>query len=447
MVDLVARYGVDMGEPLSDVDDVRRVLSRDRRQAWIRLVLGPSEVGESPVWAADITVGPRPDAWFDARWDYHQCSFATAQTSVRRASAAITGQPGYLDLDNIRARFDVVSGGQQSWLRHASRHRYANVELSWPCSTITLRLAEAQQQPRDYLVGLNGPSFPTFAGAYGAFFWGGSEMMPSFQPILDHVVVRVVNRAARIRRVVAGPASVDVWVGGTKARGSRIEINSASIRTEAVLAGPGKVSMPLPDGPNQETWIWLKDDSGGWIDLRSFGGWVASRSQDVEFETATDPVSDITALASQGESATLEYKVQLPEDTKESKRRVLKTVVAFANADGGTILFGVQGDDEVGNIVGVSGSRAVALRRINDLIRSLVTPSPSFRCTGITVEGRFVIRLDVDQGHGIIYALTLDEGRPEFFVRRNGSTYYARPEELAAIARLVVAEPPAPIAY
>jgi hypothetical protein len=57
----------------------------------------------------------------------------------------------------------------------------------------------------------------------------------------------------------------------------------------------------------------------------------------VEFETPEDPVAEITALAAQGETAHLEYKRELPDKTNDSLRKVLKTVVAFANGEGGTM--------------------------------------------------------------------------------------------------------------
>ena len=43
------------------------------------------------------------------------------------------------------------------------------------------------------------------------------------------------------------------------------------------------------------------------------------------------------------------------------------------------------------------------------------------------------MRRGVDPGHGVIHALVVDSNRPEFYVRRNGSSYFARPEELAAL--------------
>jgi hypothetical protein len=58
------------------------------------------------------------------------------------------------------------------------------------------------------------------------------------------------------------------------------------------------------------------------------------------------------------------------------------------------------------------------------------------------VEGKAVVRLDVGSGAGVLYSLMLDTNRPEYYVRRNGSTYYARPEELAQVVVTGVQQTP-----
>ena len=148
-----------------------------------------------------------------------------------------------------------------------------------------------------------------------------------------------------------------------------------------------------------------------------------------------DPVAELSALAAQGESTRLEYKRVLPADSKESKRRVFKTIVTFANGEGGTLLFGVDGDDDTGTIVGVAGDASVLQRKVNDLIRALVMPAPPYTVTAHDVDGKCVLRIDLEGNQGIIYALVLDPNRPEYYVRCNGSTYFARPEELAALVK------------
>ena len=41
---------------------------------------------------------------------------------------------------------------------------------------------------------------------------------------------------------------------------------------------------------------------------------------------------------------------------------------------------------------------------------------------------------EVLPGNGTLHALVIDANKPEYYVRRDGTTYYARPEELTTIA-------------
>ena len=95
-------------------------------------------------------------------------------------------------------------------------------------------------------------------------------------------------------------------------------------------------------------------------------------------------------------------------------------------------MFGVQ--DEGGGVVGVEGNEAVQRRRLNDLVRDVVSPSPKVRIESARLDGRLVLVLHVHPGGGTIHALVIDANKPEFYVRRDGTTFYARADELEAIA-------------
>jgi predicted HTH transcriptional regulator len=89
------------------------------------------------------------------------------------------------------------------------------------------------------------------------------------------------------------------------------------------------------------------------------------------------------------------------------------------------------------------GTPAAEVRRLNDLIHDRVSPTPTIHPSIHEVDGRNVIRLDVDSGGGILHALFLEPNNPEYYVRRNGSTYLARPEEIAQIVERRLNQQPA----
>ena len=425
---------------MTTIAELRTSLPRDHRKAWVRLLLGVEEDGVAPIRSGQIIVGPKPDGWEPRRWTYPGWTFVAAEMTARGVSALLTaGEAQALKIGERTGSFTLSDNAQ--WIRHASRQEYGGIELAWPSRTVTLSTVDGQiSAPGSFVVGSEGPSFPTFAGAYGAFFYDQWSQTGASQPTFGQVALRIVDGRARIRRVVARAASLDVWVDGRSARGCRLELNSSQDRLEAVVERSGKVSLLLRIGLGDDPWLWLKDRSD-WIDYRAVRRWGGRQSPDVEFETPEDPVAEITALATQGETAHLEYKRDLPEDNHDSKRKVLKTVVAFANGDGGTMLFGVDGDDDTGTVVGLAGKPADLLRRLNDLVRDRVSPAPTFHIAGQKIDGRFVIRLDVSPGGGTLHTLVLDGNKPEYYVRRNGSTYYARPEELAQVVSKAYQQP------
>lgn len=423
------------------VEELREELRHDRRAAWVRLLLGAERNGVALVRYGQVVIGGRPAGWGDRRWIYPGWTFATTKITARTFAGLLTAGPAQeIKVGDVTCSFAL--GESAGWHHHASHQEYAGIEVPWPSRSVTLSLDGARENvPGGYLVGSAGPSFPTFAGAYAAFFYDRWVQSGVNQATLGQVDLRIVDGRARIRRAVVHAASIDVWVDGPKAKGCRLELNSSAEQLEVEVTYRGKVTVLLRAGLGQDPWLWLKDDTG-WVDFRALRGWGGRQSPDVEFETPADPVAELTALATQGESTFLEYKQELPDDTAASKRKVLKTVVAFANGDGGTILFGVDGDDDAGAVVGLAGKPAVLLRRLNSLVRDRVTPAPAFALSGLLLEGKYVIRLEVSSGGGTLHALVLDANHPEYYVRRNGSTYYARPEELAEVATRRVQDRP-----
>ncbi|WAX55129.1 ATP-binding protein [Jatrophihabitans cynanchi] len=382
---------------------------------------------------AQIVVGVCPPGWREESWFYEDCVFATSLSTTARL-AALLGEPGErrLIVGSVEAGFELPAT-TFSWQRLPSLAAYSQLALRWPSTEYKLHLPNQQtfQQPAGYLVGRDeAPSFPTLSAAYSAFFHGDFTLTSTGTPPLGLITVRVIDNRARINRVRIRPSSLDVWIGGRQVRGVRLELNGVQDRTSAILTKPGQVTIPLPHGLPADAWLWVKSGHE-WLDFRALSGWGGRISPDVENdEFPKDPLADLTRLAAQGEGQDLEYKAKLP-DTAEEKRTVFKTVVAFANGDGGTVLFGVADGD--GALVGIADKMPVARRRLTDLLRDLVTPSPRTRISAHRLEGRSILMLEVTGGDGTLHALTVNKNRPEYYVRRDGTTFYARPEEIAAV--------------
>jgi ATP-dependent DNA helicase RecG len=141
-------------------------------------------------------------------------------------------------------------------------------------------------------------------------------------------------------------------------------------------------------------------------------------------------------LASQGESLTIEYKELLPDD-EGSKRIVMKSVAAFANSDGGTILFGLTDDGEIKGL-SRSESNQQARDRLATLVRTLVQPLPPYKIDRLPVpdrEDRFVVTLEVEQGDNPPYAVGTKPTDYVYYVRRDSTSFPIPPNEVGALVR------------
>ena len=377
-------------------DELRRELAASRKAAWVTAVIAPLD-GDSPrVIALQAIVGPRPDIWQDRIWRYKQCAFIAGRSSAKRLATLLEGGAQMLDIGGVGTPIEFAPQQVLTAVHAPGLAEYSSVALQWPSFAYSFSFANASSvnAPQEYLVGVaTTPSFPTFAAAYNAFFYGQYVVSGVGNPELGRAWIRVVDGRARIRRVRVRPASLDVWLAGSQASGAYLELNGQESRIVVEVDNP-HVVIPLRNGLPSDAWLWLKNGRE-WLDFRSLTPWGGYLSSDIEFDLPRDPVADLSRLATQGEGLHLEYKEKLP-DTRDQKRKVFKTAVAFANGAGGTIVFGVQ--DEGAGVVGVEGNEATQRRRLTDMVRDLVSPSPKVLIESARLDGRLVLVLHVQPG-------------------------------------------------
>jgi hypothetical protein len=414
----------------SDPSRLADVLRGTRRTIWVRALVGPAKGRTAPLIYLQAVVGRAPDGWQSAELRYESCCFVSATVTSNALAAALDPTAVQkLKLGKMAATLRVRDSGFQ-WDRHPGLARYDQLALKWPSVRYEVPLEDAASQlTNDFLVGRRGTgSFHTASSAFHRFFFNEARDPGNINIPLGKIDLRIIDDRAYFKSARVRPTSIRVSVGGRALRGCDLELSGSSDRAAVALDGPGSVTFPLAAGLASDAWLWLKS-GGQWLDYRSLTGWGAYYPPDVDVEEARDPIADLTSLASRGEGPYLEYKAALPETT-ESKRKTFKTVVAFANGGGGRILFGVTDGQ---GIVGLDGKLSAARDRLSDLIRDLIDPHPPHRIDQITHDGKGVLALVVEPNNGTLYALTLNKNKPEYFVRREGTTFYARPDEIRAI--------------
>ena len=426
---------------------LRACLGAVNSQVYVRVAV---ETGRQAVRYLDASVGPpsAPDGWQQMAWEYEPVTFIAGSTSSRALAAALDPYDAQvLPLGPSALTLPVLSD-QLSWQHKPSRARFESVFLPWPTRIFQLHRPDRTQQQaaQGYLIGDDCPSFPRYEDAFRAFFYGDFTRSPGGQVPSEFATVRVVDGRAWLEKVRITPTLLEVSLGGSDITGIRVELNGATCRADARVTGTGQVRLPLPDGLPDNAWLYLSRDLQ-WLDYRAIGEYAQAELErtGVEIELPEDPEGEIQALLVQGEGQQVEFKRQLPEDTTESKRTVFKTVAAFANGYGGSIVFGVEKDEAT--VCGLNGIDPLTERdRLAQLVRSIVTPAPAVEVRQYDLDGKTLLVLTVKAGTNPPYGITLPgkKDKPvEFYVRRDATTFPATADELRNTV-LATAPPSAP---
>ncbi len=448
--------------------DLRNQVGAASGDAWVRAVLRAGGDGSWSIEYVEATVGAKPECWNPSVWEYGRLVFVAARCQAGELAAlgagddSVTGNSGHdTGADNAGnapkasedsnaaptlrlGRFEAAiprASDRVRWEHRPSRVQHDPVPMPWPTMDYELSQrdrSESGMTPESgFLIGNGCPSFPTFANAYRAFFYGNFARAGAENPS-RYGLIRVAQTEAWIRRVRVGPTFVEVFVAGNHAIGACVEFNSATDRATKPVGRSGRVRLRVARGVADDALLYLTR-KGRWLDYRVLGPHVRAgqhlKLQGVEIVVPSEPVAELEALIYQGEGSRVEFKGKLPASDSE-KRNVLKAVVAFANTDGGTIVFGVDSDETT-----ITGLGTVdALRARDDLIRLIrdgLTGSPPV--TGPAehmVGGKLLLVLTVEPGSDVPYGMTFHRGdRAEYSVRRGANNFPARPEE---IRRLVL---------
>ncbi len=416
--------------------DLRLLVEGSAHPAWTRVVASSEGNGWSLRYL-EAVIGPRPPGWAVATWSYEHLVLLALEISPRAMGGLLVETVSTAHFGQLVLRVPALNP-QVNWTRRASRVQYDPQPLEWP--TIDYDVSEPGgsnwRGPDSILVSNESPCFPMFSSAFRAFFHGDSSTMATAWSMPTHFTLRVLQNDARIRKATITPTRLDVMVDGAAAEGCKVEVNGATYRAAKVVGKTGRVRLPLPHGLPDDAWLYLSRGTR-WLDYRAIGDRLGFRGDlakaGVTIEVPRDPESDLEALITAGECANVEFKERMPTD-RRSKRNLFKTVAAFANGGGGTMVIGV---DDNGATVGLDGEMvAKAQVSLNDLTRAIVRPTPHFEIRRVPFRGQSLLLLQVAAGEEGPYGIQVEHNEPvEFYVRRNASSFPATVSEIRHLAR------------
>lgn len=320
-----------------------------------------------------------------------------------------------------------------SWHRVPSHTKYGYLSARWPFTQFEINIG-SNAAPRDaalsvgYLASDMYPFFPDYRTAAFELLHRVTERELGSDLPREIIDVRIAHPEAWIEHVHFSPSSVSVTIDGDSADGTRLEVvGSPNLRWDKSLTQSGDYGCPLPSGIPKDLWIVLSRE-GVRLDYRHVNQLWSPFSETVENLTfeAPDIRTRLEEHLYRGEGETIEFKRELPRN----KDKLLKTVAAFANGEGGVILVGVDDD---GTVVGVGQPINEGKDGITNLIRNTVVPEPRIHLDDGKIDDKDVIAIYVDKGDSPPYCLHPD--KPEAYVRRGGTTFRARQDEIRALGQ------------
>lgn len=377
----------------------------------------------------ELVSGPEPPKWREIDWHYDDYVFHATTVSGRTAAEWLKQGTVHISGLAIPATFqqDVQQERRESgWGTNSSE------PLEWPCQEWQLWPAHTPNSPRsgellgEHLPYFASPDIPT-AALLGVSYTGFNQHGREF-------LWRQQDTSGRLAAVRIDATEISVRVEADSAKGTFVELSSVEPGPTADVTDPKTtVTFALPNGLPDPSWIVLRRGDR-WLDRRPLSwGW---RNTLPGVEIVVPSEARLQALVAGGEDGLTEFKEQLPPSDEDGRRKVMKTVAAFANAAGGTILFGVPNE---GVICGLPLEDEAPKRRdtLAQLVRDWVHPLPVFHIETLPAPdepSRQVIALSVEAGDQQPYAAGTSPDRMTYYVRRGATTFPVMPDEVRALA-------------
>lgn len=312
--------------------------------------------------------------------------------------------------------------------RLARGQSYAFMKRPYPSDIYLADLDVDRTEARD--VGpLNARGLPYFSALIPAemyFLFGGGISVSS--PVRYVLQLAIDDRRSWIEKIVVSNEGLAVSIGGHVTRAHEIKLVGTNPELVKVLRAREAGAIALPGMPRELHVYLSKDDQI--VDERyvseQYGGYAPTEGVMYERD---EELSIEGIIRLRGEGLHHDYKVTVTD-------RILHTICAFANTEGGTVLVGV--DDE-GEVLGVKDRDKERLR-LEDLIESNVVGTVERSYSFPRLPDRNGVEVDV-----VVVTVQVAPHKPvvvredkveKYYVRRDGSNRLMRREDFARMVEV-----------
>jgi hypothetical protein len=392
---------------------------KDQPRVWLRLAVSRPET-EWQLALLEVTLREPPPGWRRQRWLYPSAAFIASMPAG--ATVAKWFHRKRLRLAGISLDLDLPDSAHVE--RRDSRFSGVFQALPWPTRDWIVHLdGHPQQGSHDALVSTDAPAFFSFDQAAAAFFRPPRGPNRNFSG--RELVVREQDLRARIDSVRVRPTEVLVTVRGKALSGTWLTFGGDGGAKRRLSSRTREVRLPVPFGLGPGAWVALHRDQE-LLDRRILDSTWGGNDFDVEIDATTR----VEVLIGAGEGVSIEFKRQLPG---ADPKGVMKTVAAFANGGGGTLLFGVDDD---GNPAGLGNMcTRENIDRLTNLIGEWIRPRVNFTLVESRVNDALVLVVDIVAGSDPPYGVGTSDRKLVYYIRVGATTFPASPAEVSAIVR------------
>jgi len=182
---------------------------------------------------------------------------------------------------------------------------------------------------------------------------------------------------------------VKIYAEYEKSRADYGEGDNETVHSFPLKIENSEVIYHFDKEPSYILIILIDVNSGDLIDYREYGfGWGSREGITIKLEKL-----EIMEIIRRGENINVEYKV-----TMKNKDRILDTVVAFANTQGGRILVGVSDDAQI------IGYPPDITEQIRGLIRVHIDPQPKVHVDRVEIGEKWINIIEVFEGDNKPYS-------------------------------------------
>lgn len=413
-------------------------LFRGRGDVYYRLV---AERIDGSFQVTRLIIGPQAN-W--EKYEYKDVIFVAGTTRGENITGWLLGKTVITWDKQLFPILPMSSQVSSSW--YPSHSQAGLFTPSKPCTLY--RIAFSQAVPgRDYdFISSDAPFFLTRWEAERHLLYDIAEDSgySAWRPPEPGIDVYIENTDAWLERIHFSPIRLEIHVSGTDLTDTKLKVVGSGIQNyDGCLNQQDVITIPLPDGrPDYLKIALIKGNTllDYYIDYKD------SRSNPFSLQRTNvtfaepEPKDRVQDLIDRGEGRTIEFKAEI--SLSQDKWKWLKTIAAFANGDGGSLLLGVS--DEDGAIVGfnqtLSHHKSIAKLK-DDIVHVIcdnIDPVPSIDFTRVNVNNHDILVIDVQGDRSQLYAAYHDRKIPTFYyyIRRGATTRVADSNEAQELMKL-----------